>query len=410
MEFPFDSSCSNKSHLGSHLGLNDQTMNHNHALFNSHKTELISQHPTRPTVGQLGLKRSLVNEVRSSTSLIPQRVQVVQSVNVNYFPVQNQTSLATFGDRQEFSVAKVGRTQLLNSASTRERFLAPNHGCYGASTSSQGQANTTTEAQSFLKPTYRVGQCFNASKSSSSTRFPNPRSNPNSSHQYVPNLGLNQNPPSTRKQSTTLRLIENDESTTVEVELVNLVSPTRTKNPSRTQNQVPSNDDDELQNLHDHQDHNIVFKEGHDHEEDGDIMKENDGITHSLPYKKYGPYTCPKCKRVFSTSQFFAAHMGSHYKYESSEQRRKRFLAKYGRKKHYRLVNSKDGFTVVFDQPFKKTLLGAEKKANNNGHKKNNSEEVEEKKESEHEMVVARFQLEGLVDVPVKKEPLDIIN
>ncbi|MED6130857.1 hypothetical protein PIB30_004721 [Stylosanthes scabra] len=29
----------------------------------------------------------------------------------------------------------------------------------------------------------------------------------------------------------------------------------------------------------------------------------------SLPYKKHGPYTCPKCKVVFLTSQKFAAHI-----------------------------------------------------------------------------------------------------
>ncbi|XP_010519719.1 PREDICTED: uncharacterized protein LOC104799082 [Tarenaya hassleriana] len=55
-----------------------------------------------------------------------------------------------------------------------------------------------------------------------------------------------------------------------------------------------------------------------------------DGRTHSLPYEKYGPYTCPKCNNVSDTSQKFAAHMVSvHYKNETSEEKRKRLRARY---------------------------------------------------------------------------------
>ncbi|EFH62235.1 zinc finger family protein [Arabidopsis lyrata subsp. lyrata] len=57
-----------------------------------------------------------------------------------------------------------------------------------------------------------------------------------------------------------------------------------------------------------------------------------DGRTHSLPYEKYGPYTCPKCNGVFDTSQKFAAHMSSHYKNETSEEREHRLRAKNKRK------------------------------------------------------------------------------
>uniref|UniRef100_A0A803PX49 C2H2-type domain-containing protein n=1 Tax=Cannabis sativa TaxID=3483 RepID=A0A803PX49_CANSA len=71
---------------------------------------------------------------------------------------------------------------------------------------------------------------------------------------------------------------------------------------------------------------------------DFDMEGAGDGRTHSLPYKKYGPYTCPKCKRVFTTSQHFAAHMGSHYKYETKAQRKKRLLAKYGLTKYLEMV------------------------------------------------------------------------
>lgn len=65
--------------------------------------------------------------------------------------------------------------------------------------------------------------------------------------------------------------------------------------------------------------------EDFDAEEDG----EYDGRTHSLPYKKYGPYTCPKCNNVFDTSQKFAAHISSiHYKNETINERFKRYNAR----------------------------------------------------------------------------------
>ncbi|XP_045830776.1 GATA zinc finger domain-containing protein 18-like [Trifolium pratense] len=35
----------------------------------------------------------------------------------------------------------------------------------------------------------------------------------------------------------------------------------------------------------------------------------DDGKLRSLPYKKYGPYTCPTCKIVLTTSQKYANHV-----------------------------------------------------------------------------------------------------
>lgn len=439
-------------------------MDQNHVLFSSHQTELISQsrnsasiatntHPTvSNNVGQFALTQRLVNEVRT-TSLIPQRVQVVQTFNIDYFPVQNQTSLAAsspFGDRHEFCVTEfvrtqeLVRTQLLSSASTRERFLGPNHDHYAAWGTSQAQANppnqvinhpifnsTSIETQSFhnlvhnFGHNYGLNQCFNGSKSfSNNTHFENPSYEQYSSPQYVPSPGSNQNPP-IRNQSATLRLIENDEPIVVDVEPLNVIFPAdQTKNPIPTQNKLPSSNDDELHNLlfniddyntghhHDHQqDHNTSFEEGDHDESDNDKLEAGDGRTHSLPYKKYGPYTCPKCKGLFMTSQLFAAHMGSHYKYESAEQRRKRHLAKYGRKKHLRLVNSREGLTLIPEQPPKEVVV-RENKINNVGHTRNNiTKVVDDKEESGHEIVVeGSSQLEGLFDVPIKEEPLEMIS
>ncbi|XP_010536019.1 PREDICTED: uncharacterized protein LOC104811119 [Tarenaya hassleriana] len=77
------------------------------------------------------------------------------------------------------------------------------------------------------------------------------------------------------------------------------------------------------------------YSEEEDGYEDDDAY---DGRTHSLPYAKYGPYTCPKCNTLFDTSQKFAAHMVSvHYKNETGKEKRKRLRARY--KKQFRQLN-----------------------------------------------------------------------
>ena len=72
----------------------------------------------------------------------------------------------------------------------------------------------------------------------------------------------------------------------------------------------------------------------------------DDGRTHSLPHIKYGPYTCPRCEKVFSISQTFAAHMLTHYKHMSNDQKKKRLTAKYKRK-NLRLVHQHGGITML---------------------------------------------------------------
>ncbi|KAF8046804.1 hypothetical protein N665_3408s0001 [Sinapis alba] len=67
-----------------------------------------------------------------------------------------------------------------------------------------------------------------------------------------------------------------------------------------------------------------------------------DGRTHSLPYEKYGPYTCPKCNGVFDTSQKFAAHMSSHYKNETNKERDERYRARI-KNKYRKLSNNIHG-------------------------------------------------------------------
>ncbi|EOA29678.1 hypothetical protein CARUB_v10015875mg [Capsella rubella] len=75
-----------------------------------------------------------------------------------------------------------------------------------------------------------------------------------------------------------------------------------------------------------------TIKHNETEEKDNNDDDPYDGRTHSLPYEKYGPYTCPKCNGVFDTSQKFAAHMSSHYKTETKEEREQRLRAKNKRK------------------------------------------------------------------------------
>ncbi|XP_027189954.1 uncharacterized protein [Cicer arietinum] len=76
--------------------------------------------------------------------------------------------------------------------------------------------------------------------------------------------------------------------------------------------------------------------------------KNKDGRIHSLPHKKYGPYTCSECYEVFATSQKFACHVtSSHYKGESEEQRKKRYMSRVRNRSNLQIQKVDDGITVV---------------------------------------------------------------
>ncbi|CAK8574408.1 unnamed protein product [Lathyrus sativus] len=72
----------------------------------------------------------------------------------------------------------------------------------------------------------------------------------------------------------------------------------------------------------------------------------DDGITHSLPHQKYGPYICPKCNQVFVTSQKFASHASSHYKLESKEERKKRYMSRIRKRPRLHIQKLNDGTTT----------------------------------------------------------------
>lgn len=83
-----------------------------------------------------------------------------------------------------------------------------------------------------------------------------------------------------------------------------------------------------------------------DDENTGEGRGSDEYKTRSLKHRKYGPYTCPRCKMEIETSQSFASHMKSHYSSETHEEKKKRREAKY-KKKNLRVALSREGITLV---------------------------------------------------------------
>lgn len=74
----------------------------------------------------------------------------------------------------------------------------------------------------------------------------------------------------------------------------------------------------------------------------------DDGRIHSLPHRKYGPYTCPKCSATFDTSQKFASHaLTNHHNKETEEEKKKRYMLRIRNKPDLRIQMLNDGFTFV---------------------------------------------------------------
>lgn len=133
-------------------------------------------------------------------------------------------------------------------------------------------------------------------------------------------------------------------------------------NVSSSSSPVHNNDEDVI-NIDDNH-HVAGLSQSHEPPSDGDASvkkKKNvdDGRIHSLPHKKYGPYTCSKCYQVLATSQKFASHVTSnHYKFDSVEEKRKRYISKIRKKP--KLDNGQTTFVPVvpvIDQPIVASLV-----------------------------------------------------
>ncbi|MED6158736.1 hypothetical protein PIB30_035567 [Stylosanthes scabra] len=100
--------------------------------------------------------------------------------------------------------------------------------------------------------------------------------------------------------------------------------------PVRNQvdDQIHHHDDLNNDSVNDAADDGVKVAVAVDAADGGKIADGDEAGIRSLPYKKHGPYMCPKCKVVFLTSQKFAAHTGSHYKHETKDEKKKRRMLK----------------------------------------------------------------------------------
>lgn len=303
-----------------------------HSNFGLHnQNDLISlrgttQPITSSLISQLGLGQRVI-EVRR-TYVTPRVIDY--NINVTEI-VRTQEVVRT----QEFV-----STHLLTATSTRDRIFIPNddHEIH-----IQGQPSF--QSQSIPMPNQLYPSFTYQRKPFHDHHFQNPRHYQNPSHfqnpSHIPNYSHFQNPS------------ENQ--------------PLKESNSNPLKFLIPVN----------------ANSNSDDHEEES--TDQGDGRTHSLPCKKYGPYTCPKCKGVFFPSQSFAAHMGSHYKYESSAERKRRQAAKCKRNGRRSTMHKKA-----------QTAMKIEEK----------DDEVERKEEVPPPELAAE---EGLIDVEIKEEPMELI-
>lgn len=337
-----------------HLGLHQS---------NQYISQLITD--GNPTTLQTTFSIQEAHISQRNTCLVPQRIQLVQTVDIDYFPSLNQaiSSVSPLGGQvcatEVVRTQEIVGTQLINSASTRDRFLVPNNHGYNSWINGQGQTHlqnqvnhsTFTETQPFIDPQPLSVYVTRETK----------RPIPTHNHDFYESQDF----PFTEYCSRYNRVFHD-----------------------QGENNNSDQDDDEDSFM-------------------------GDGRTHSLPYKKYGPYTCPRCKGVFTTSQTFAAHVGSHYKSESAEERRKRHLAKYG-KKHLRLVKSRNEVNIVPYKPHFKEPVALDRHNKKNEVKTIESDDQESNKSTGKEIVVTLSfrgeKFEGLFDVPIKDEPMEMIS
>jgi len=61
---------------------------------------------------------------------------------------------------------------------------------------------------------------------------------------------------------------------------------------------------------------------------------------------KHGPYTCPKCDKVVSTAHKFASHVASHYKSETQEGIKKRYISRIRKRPNLHIQKLNDGTTT----------------------------------------------------------------
>ncbi|KAL5765101.1 hypothetical protein ACOSQ2_017695 [Xanthoceras sorbifolium] len=310
-KFPSLNSDFNPTHV---TMINSHQMVHGHSTIPSfnHQNCSISEssHLGSIGLGQLGLSQ-IITEVRR-TCILPNRVKVHSFINYE-FPMQNQIALPPNN--------LIRGSEFLRTPSTIERFLAPRNNLFHTQTGFISNGATTAH--------HVEGLIANNNSTTANQGQPNlqnqmPRVK-NQGNYRLAEIESNRYPYQLQNQTiTTPRSM-------IYASLINGRNLNLEQNPSLDQLGIMNL---QYPNLGKPSTHQTSHTNNNNFEDD----HRYDGRTHSLPYKKYGPYNCPRCKGVFPSSQAFAGHMWSHYKYESSAERKRRLAARNKKKNKLHLV------------------------------------------------------------------------
>lgn len=375
-------------------------------LLHHQNNQFISQRIYQPSNiglnGHIGLGQVVTEVRRTFVTLTPNRVQVHSFID--YSPIQNQ--LAFPPKEVIIGISEVTKTtRFLAPTSTTERLLAPN---YNLPTQDLLQ-NSTASIQGLVANDKGYVQRLTATnRFDIQGQLPNFRNqtlvSTNSVYHPIPEIDHFLNPHDQNRPLNlrTPRIIDLDDHVEASAYGDRVVT-TLAKGKAHVQDKNPGKNPNNIQNPNP--------------EENQDV--EYDGRIHSHPCKKYGPYKCSKCNGAFGTSEAFAAHMRSHYKYETRAERKRRLSARL-KKRNLRLVHSTEGLTMM-PQPSNEQMRVKARKRNghgeayssveievevekhaNNAHSPNVETSNSDMKKIKEEIVEENF----FGEVKIKKEPM----
>ncbi|KAJ0019969.1 hypothetical protein Pint_31292 [Pistacia integerrima] len=390
----------NMNHVNENGLINSQLLLYSHSSPQFYPDDLLSQRssPSRSILGQVGLNQR-VTEVRR-TYVSSHRVQI-HSI-IDYTPMPNHSTLSPNEVLISQEVMKTAR--FLVATSTKDRIFAPNYDALNQGLVPNNHDHALGEVANNINIAHLEGLIANdiVSINQSQPSFRNQNLfSPNQVNYPFPEIKPFHNPILQKRSvnqqvlnainlddghtSQANRFLNPTQLSAYESQTMRAYNPEnsyhnqnpwQTSNPNLDQNpwQISNLDHDQNPSNEQNQISNLCHDQTDQHEE-------YDGRTHSLPCKKYGPYTCPKCKGVFDISQTFAAHMWSHYKYESNAERNKRLAARY-KKKNLRLAYTAEGLTMVPDPSIKGPIKPVyRRKKSRPGKAKNTNVKVEDDQE-----------------------------
>lgn len=366
---PFPSN-TNMNHMNENGLINSQLLPNSHPTPQFYSNGLISQRisPPRSILSQVGLSQ-LVTEVRR-TYVSPHRVRIHSIINCSLMP--NQSTLSS--NEALISSGVVKTTRFVCATSTKERFLAPTYDALNQGLVLNNRAQALGQVANNINIARLRGLIANdiihINQSQPSFRNQNLFSPNHLNYRLteikpflnsiIQKMAVNQNGFSATNLDDGLTdqanwFINPNQMISHASQSKGVYNP---RNSYQDQNSWIISNLDHCQNprqMSNPSDEQMTMQISNPCPDQMNQHEKDDGRTHSLPYKKYGPYICPKCEGVFNISQTFAAHMWSHYKHESNAERDKRLAARY-KKKNLRLAKSQEGLTMVSD-PSKKGVI-----------------------------------------------------